>query len=71
MKLWIVEIDESDWDYDRFESAAVWAESAEQAEAIVRAAEPAESWRWVSPAWKLNVKPAPTEGVVLIHWHAG
>ena len=71
--LWLVEIDEADWDYDRFEKAAVWAESAEEAEAIMRAETWAEAERpWIeSESWRLNVQPAPTEGVALVHWHAG
>lgn len=81
MNLWMVEIDEADWDYDNFVSAVVWAETAEQAEQIVRAerrypAEAADSWRgdrlWIEkPEWRLHVRPAPIEGVVLVHWHAG
>ncbi len=80
--LWLVEIDEGDWDYDRFSEAAVWADNAEQAEAIVRAevrypATTATPWRktdelWIEKSdWRLKVSPAPTAGVVLVHWHAG
>jgi hypothetical protein len=60
---------------------AVWAETAEQAEATVRSAvrhkAGSESWRkvdelWIEkPEWRLHVRPAPTEGVALVHWHAG
>lgn len=78
--LWHVEIDEEDWDYDRFVSAVVWAETPEEAEQIVRVA------KWPDrgilpddppeplierPEWRLHVTPAPTEGVALFHWHAG
>lgn len=83
--LWRVAIDDSDWDYDRFAEAVVWAESAEQAERIVRAAyrypeedrakETIASIRdskWIQDqSWRLNVTPAPTEGIALVHWHAG
>lgn len=81
LSLWLVEIDDDDWDYDRFSDAAVWAKSAEEAEQIVRSAVRAKAgepeWRkkdelWIEkPDWRLNVSPAPTEGVVLVHWHAG
>ena len=81
LSLWLVEIDDADWDYDRFAEAAVWAESAEQAEQIVRSSvrhrAGDEPWRkvdelWIEkPEWKLNVTPAPTGGLVLVHWHAG
>jgi hypothetical protein len=37
VKLWHVEIHEDDWDYDNFVAAVVWADSAEEAERIVRA----------------------------------
>lgn len=78
--LWLVEIAEADWDYDRFECAAIWASSAEEAEGIIRAARryPDEDQGWMkdllwieSDAWKIEARPAPTEGVVLVHWHAG
>lgn len=80
--LWLVEIDEADWDYDNFVEATVWAADAAEAEAIVRAAVrhpaltygtfPKEDQLWIEkPEWRLHVKPAPTEGVVLVHWHAG
>lgn len=79
--LWLVSIAEGDWDYDRFASAVVWAETAEEAESIVRAEVrvPAGTYEWRTedelwiedPAWSLVVAPAPTSGVALIHWHAG
>lgn len=76
MKLWLVEIDQNDWDYDNFVEGAVWAETAEQAEAIMRAEYryPDRKYDdlWIEkPEWRLHVKAAPTEGVVLVHWHAG
>lgn len=72
MKLWLVEIDEADWDYDNFVEAAVWAETAERAEQIVRAERRSERAMWIeNPEWKLHVRPAPSEGVVLVYWHAG
>lgn len=81
MKLWLVEIHEGDWDYDRFASAVVWAHTPEEAEQIIRGAlrypdrqdEPIYAGElWVeSPDWRLNVTPAPTQGVPLVHWHAG
>lgn len=73
MALWLVDLDDNDWDYDEFVSAAVWAESAEEAERIVRA-EPRYGGGppWIEKAeWRLHVRPAPAEGVVLVHWHAG
>jgi hypothetical protein len=74
--LWLVEIDEDDWDYDNFEIAAVWAETAERAEQIVRAEKRPNSYDpdtlWIeNPNWRLHVRPAPTQGVALVHWHAG
>lgn len=80
-RLWIVEIDEEDWEYDRFEKAAVWAETGQQALNVVRAAlrypdnqeDPVLCGDlWIEDRnWKLNVRPAPDEGLVLFHWHAG
>lgn len=77
-RLWMVEIHEDDWDYDNFVGAVVWAVGEAEAESIVRAAvrHPAEgTWRevkWIeSDAWRLRVTPAPTDGIALIHWHAG
>jgi hypothetical protein len=73
--LWLVKIHEEDWDYDFFDSAVVWADTAEQAEQIIRDAprydgEPDS--RWIqNPDWRLHVEPANTEGVALVHWHAG
>lgn len=79
--LWLVEIDDADWDYDNFVEAAVWARDAAEAERLVRS-EPRylagdssyrdEDQPWIEkPEWRLHVRPAPTEGVVLVHWHAG
>jgi hypothetical protein len=73
-KLWLVKIHDDDWDYDRFESAVVWADSAEEAERIVRAAPRYEGDEalWIAnPDWRVIVTPAPTEGIALVHWHAG
>ena len=78
--LWRVEIDEADWDYDRFASCVVWAYTAEEAEQIVRAADrhpgqqddPIMRGKWIEdPEWKLHVTRAPLEGIALAHWHAG
>lgn len=73
LTLWIVALDDDDWKYDEMVETAVWAESAEQAEALVRAEVRDEKygWMWVKPEWRLHVRPAPSEGVVLVHWHAG
>ena len=86
MKLYLVEMHEDDQDYDIFEEGAVWANSREEAEAIVRAEVRFDEYRvnqetrgmdhfqelWITnPEWKLVVKEAPVEGVVLVHWHAG
>lgn len=81
LKMWLVEIHEDDWDYDQFVEAAVWAESAEEAERAVRAeprtrafeygTSPKEDKLWINPHWRLSVREAPTKGVVLVHWHAG
>lgn len=72
MKLWLVRIHDDDWDYDRFVSAAVWAETAEDAERIMRAEPWSDREMWIgSPSWRLTVGPAKTDGVVLVHWHAG
>lgn len=79
-QLWLVEIHEDDWLYDRFVAATVWAETAEDAEAIVRAAprqgdhsgtyEDKNIRPWIEdPSWRLTVKPASTEGIALVHWH--
>lgn len=80
---WLVEIAEKDWDYDRFQAAIVVAESAEAAEALIRSlkrypdALPSDPKAhreelWIeSPAWDLKVSPAPTEGLLLVSWHAG
>lgn len=80
-RLWLVEIAEPDWDYDRFAAAVVWAKSPEEAETIVRAAlrypdqqdDPIlAGTKWIeSPEWSLDVKPAPASGIALTHWHAG
>lgn len=78
--LWEVVIDEADDDYDRFQRCIVWAHSPEHAEEIVRAADrypdqqadPIMRGKWIEcPEWKLHVHPAPTSGIVLVHWHAG
>lgn len=79
--LWLVTIHEDDWDYDRFVSAVVWAETADEAERIMRSHvhTPKGTWSWQTedklwiedPAWRLSVEPAPAEGVAHLHWHAG
>ena len=79
--LWLVEINDDDFEYDQFVAATVWAETAEQAESIMRAAVRQGDHSgyyglgpllpWVDPKVRLTVKPAPTEGVALVHWHAG
>lgn len=79
--LWHVEITEEDWDYDQFESAVVWATSAEEAERVIRQAwwyetnqermYPEGKKMIENPDWHLVVTPAPTQGVALMHWHAG
>lgn len=79
-QLWHVEIHDDDWDYDEFVAAVVWAESAGDAERIMReeprkgplsgvSVEPFHPW--IKPEWRLTVTPAPTTGVALVHWHAG
>lgn len=70
--LWHVRIDKSDWDYDRFQEALVWAETPERAEEIIRQEIQYDDVLWISnPEWRLHVQPAKTEGVALVHWHAG
>ena len=79
--LWFVEIDEDDGDYDEFVAATVWAPTAEDAERIMREAprrgdhsghaDDLPTGPWIRPNWRLRVKPAPAEGVALVHWHAG
>jgi hypothetical protein len=70
--LWLVRLDDADWDYDDFVEAAVWAGTAEDAERIVRAEPRGDYGPWIEkPEWRLHVRAAPTEGVVLVHWHAG
>lgn len=80
MKLWLVEIHEDDWDYDRFESAVIWAHTPEEAEAYIRAAarypdrqeDPIlAAEQWIEGNWRLTVTLAPTDGIALVHWHAG
>lgn len=79
--LYLVQIAEDDWDYDRFASCVAWARSPEDAEQIVRMQlrypddqdDPVLAGTlWIeSPDWRLEVRPAPTSGVPLVHWHAG
>jgi hypothetical protein len=76
--LWKIEIHEDDWDYDRFEAAVVWADTAEEAEQIMRRevqytyGDPPNDRLWIdNPDWKLVVTPAPTEGVAFAYFHAG
>ncbi len=87
LKLWRIQITEADWDYDRFDSAVVWAHDADEAEAIMRAEhhydeetvmgfspamrDQVRAELWIHPDWTLEVAPAPTHGVALVHWHAG
>lgn len=65
MKLWLVEVHEDSFDYGFFASGVVWAESAEEAERLIR-----ESPKIGMPAppygerTRLIVKPAPEFGVV-------
>lgn len=74
--LWLVEIGDDEFREDCFVSGAVWANSAKEAEQLIRGAqrknvnEPGiDLPRGIET--KLIAKPAPTEGIVLQHWHAG
>lgn len=79
-QLWLVEIHDDDFAYDRFVAATVWAETAEEAEQLMRAAprrgdhsgvyQESLVAPWIASTWRLTVKPAPTEGVALVHWRA-
>jgi len=82
LRLWHVEIHEDDWDYDEFVAAVVWAHTAEEAEHLMRQAprhgklsgvgdDYVDEQLWIKPNWRLSVRPAPLEGVALVHWHAG
>ena len=70
--LWLVRIHDDDWDYDRFEAAAVWADTAEEADRIMREAIWHDDKLWIeNPDWKLTVESAPNDGVALAYFHAG
>lgn len=66
--LWLVEINHDDFEYDGFVSGVVWADSAEEAEQVLRT-EVTGLPR--GDKTRLVVKPAPTSGVVHEHWHPG
>lgn len=74
-KLWLVEIHEDDIDYDRFRSAVVWAETPEEAEALMRADTnnytTVKPEHWVYPSWRLVVTEAPSVGVAHVHYRYG
>lgn len=67
-KLWLVEIDYDDFEYDYFVSGVAWGETAEEAEQVIRADGGALP---KGDKTRLIVKPAPTSGVVHTHFHAG
>jgi hypothetical protein len=76
--LWRIDIHPDDWEYDRFEGAVVWADTAEEAEQIMRRevqyaiGDPPTERLWIeNPDWRLVVAPAATEGVALAYFHAG
>ena len=72
--LWLVEIHPDDFEYDHFVSAVVWAETAEDAELMIRAKYASEDWGFGLPKGvdtRLSVRLAPAAGVVHTHWHAG
>jgi len=74
-KLWLVEIHEDDFEYDSFESGIVWAETAEEAEQVIRAeAKDLRSGDMGLPrgeATRLTARPAPESGVVHYCVHPG
>lgn len=75
-KLWVVEIGDDDFEYDCFVSGVVWAETAEEAEALVRKQprgykDGDSSTLPHGDKTQLVVKAAPTSGIVHEHWHAG
>lgn len=46
MKLWLVEINYDDFEYDYFVDGVVWAETPESAEQFIREGSPPASRRW-------------------------
>lgn len=60
MKLWLVSIDVQDWDWDRFNSCVVWAETAEKA---IKSARRTKRLM-IDPGWKLNADPVRRRGVI-------
>jgi hypothetical protein len=71
-KLWLVKINHDDFEYDCFVSAVVWAETAKDAEGLIRERETSSDGGLPrGDQTRLIVEPAPDAGVVHVHWHAG
>jgi hypothetical protein len=68
VKLWLVEINHDDFEYDCFVSGVVWAETAER---LIREHGSADIDLPRGDRTRLVVKPAPESGIVHTHWHAG
>lgn len=76
-KLWLVEIHEDDFEYGCFVGGVVWAETAEEAEQLIREAGQMErnsKGKLELPHGDMTrfvVTLAPVTGIAHTHWHAG